>query len=140
MTWSTVLDAAGGVCLLLGAFMCLAGAVGLVRFPDTLSRLHAATKPQTLGLILVLMGLSLTLRTWAAVTTLVFVGATQFFTSPVTAQLVGRSAYRHRNVRTDLLIVDELSEALARDGDGDGDGDGDARPPASPDAPGPLQP
>lgn len=130
MSWSTVLDAAGGLCLLLGAFMCLAGAVGLVRFADTLSRLHAATKPQTLGLILVLMGLALTLRTWAAVTTLVFVGATQFFTSPVTAQLVGRSAYRHRNVRHDLLIVDELSEALAREGenaDDDDDGDDQAR-------------
>lgn len=114
MSWSTVLDAAGGVCLLFGAFMCLAGAVGLVRFPDTLSRLHAATKPQTLGLILVLIGLAFTLRTWAAVTTLVFVAATQFFTSPVTAQLVGRSAYRHANVREDLLIVDELSESLAR--------------------------
>ncbi len=119
MSWSVVLDLAGGVCLLLGAFMCLAGAVGLVRFPDTLSRLHAATKPQTLGLILVLIGLALTIRTWAAVTTLVFVAATQFFTAPVTAQLVGRSAYRHGNVRKDLLIVDELSDALARDDDTD---------------------
>ncbi|MGN6752113.1 MAG: monovalent cation/H(+) antiporter subunit G [Intrasporangium sp.] len=133
MSWSMLLDAAGGLCLLLGAFMCLAGAVGLVRFPDTLSLLHAATKPQTLGLILVLMGLALTLRTWAAVTTLVFVGATQFFTSPVTAQLVGRSAYRHRNVRTELLIVDELSEALARDGDdSDGAGNGSADDPQRP--------
>lgn len=127
MNWSTVLDFAGGVCLLLGAFMCLAGAVGLVRFRDTLSRLHAATKPQTLGLILVLMGLALTLRSWAAVTTLVFVATTQFFTSPVTAQLVGRSAYRHGNVREDLLIVDELSEALAR-----GDEDDDTGSPAGP--------
>jgi multicomponent Na+:H+ antiporter subunit G len=76
------------------------------------------------------MGLALTLRTWAAVTTLVFVGATQFFTSPVTAQLVGRSAYRHRSVRHDLLIVDELSEALAREGenaDDDDDEDDQAR-------------
>ncbi|MDN5795554.1 MAG: monovalent cation/H(+) antiporter subunit G [Intrasporangium sp.] len=123
MSWTAILDLAGGLCLLLGAFMCLAGAIGLVRFPDTLSRLHAATKPQTLGLILVLVGLALTIRTWAAVTTLVFVGATQFFTSPVTAQLVGRSAYRHGNVRGDLLIIDELSDALARR-----DEEGDASP------------
>ena len=51
MTWTVVLDVAGAVCLLLGSFLCLAGAIGLLRFPDTLSRLHAATKPQTLGLI-----------------------------------------------------------------------------------------
>ena len=69
-----------------------------LRFPDTLSRLHAATKPQTLGLILILAGLALTLRTWAAVTTLVLLAATQFFTSPVSAHLVGRAAYRNRRV------------------------------------------
>ena len=82
MTWTSLLDVAGAVSLLLGSFLCLAGAVGLIRFPDTLSRLHAATKPQTLGLILILTGLALTLRTWAAVTTLVLLAATQFFTSP----------------------------------------------------------
>ena len=58
MTWTTVLDVVGAVLLLLGALLCLAGAIGLMRFPDTLSRLHAATKPQTLGLILVLTGLA----------------------------------------------------------------------------------
>ena len=116
MSWSTVLDVAGGILLLLGAFMCLAGAVGLIRFPDTLSRLHAATKPQTFGLILVLTGLALTLRTWASLTTLLLLTATQFFTAPVSAHLVGRSAYRHGSVRSDLLVVDELSDALERSG------------------------
>jgi multicomponent Na+:H+ antiporter subunit G len=116
MTWSSVLDVAGAVCLLLGSFLCLAGAVGLIRFPDTLSRLHAATKPQTLGLILILTGLALTLRTWAAVTTLVLLAATQFFTSPVSAHLVGRAAYRNRCVDTGTLEVDELSDALDRSG------------------------
>ena len=72
------------------------GPSACIRFPDTLSRLHAATKPQTLGLILILTGLALTLRTWAAVTTLVLLAATQFFTSPVSAHLVGRAAYRNR--------------------------------------------
>ena len=116
MTWTSLLDVAGAVCLLLGSFLCLAGAVGLIRFPDTLSRLHAATKPQTLGLILILAGLALTLRTWAAVTTLVLLAATQFFTSPVSAHLVGRAAYRNRRVDTGTLEVDELSDALERSG------------------------
>jgi multicomponent Na+:H+ antiporter subunit G len=117
MTVTTVLDAAGAVCLLLGSFLCLAGAVGLLRFPDTLSRLHAATKPQTLGLILILAGLALTLRTWAAVTTLVLLAATQFFTSPVSAHMVGRAAYHNRRVDAGTLAVDELSDALDRSGE-----------------------
>jgi multicomponent Na+:H+ antiporter subunit G len=116
MTWTSLLDGVGAVCLLLGSFLCLAGAVGLNRFPDTLSRLHAATKPQTLGLILILAGLALTLRTWATVTTLVLLAATQFFTSPVSAHLVGRAAYRNGYVDTDTLEVDELSDALDRPG------------------------
>lgn len=114
MSWSSVLDIAGGVCLLLGAALCLAGAVGLVRFPDTLSRLHAVTKPQSLGLVLVLVGLALTLRSWAAATTLLIAAAAQFFTSPVSAHLVGRTAYRNGRVDRRNLDVDELSEALAR--------------------------
>ncbi len=114
MSWTTAFDVIGAVCLLLGALLCLAGAIGLLRFPDTLSRLHAATKPQTLGLILVLTGLAATLRTWSAVTTLVLLAATQFFTSPVTAHLVGRAAYRNGNVDESTLEVDELSDALER--------------------------
>ncbi|MEK8226242.1 monovalent cation/H+ antiporter complex subunit F [Oerskovia sp. M15] len=40
------------------------GGVGVVRFPDLLARMHAATKPQVLGLILVLIALALRLRSW----------------------------------------------------------------------------
>lgn len=116
MSWTGVLDVAGAVCLLAGAFLCLAGAIGILRFRDTLSRLHAATKPQTLGLIMLLLGLALTLRTWAAVTSLVLLTFTQFFTSPVSAHLVGRAAYRTGNVDKEGLVTDELSEALDRQG------------------------
>jgi multicomponent Na+:H+ antiporter subunit G len=40
-----------------GAFFFLAGTVGLLRFPDALTRLHALTKADNLGLGLVVMGL-----------------------------------------------------------------------------------
>jgi multicomponent Na+:H+ antiporter subunit G len=40
-----------------GAFFFLAGTVGLLRFPDTLTRLHALTKADNLGLGLVVIGL-----------------------------------------------------------------------------------
>jgi len=41
----------------LGAFFYLAGTIGLLRFPDTLSRLHALTKADNLGLALIVLGL-----------------------------------------------------------------------------------
>jgi multicomponent Na+:H+ antiporter subunit G len=45
------------VAISAGAFFFLAGTVGLLRFPDTLTRLHALTKADNLGLGLVVLGL-----------------------------------------------------------------------------------
>jgi multicomponent Na+:H+ antiporter subunit G len=44
-------------CVSAGAFFFLAGTVGLLRFPDTLTRLHALTKADNLGLGFVVLGL-----------------------------------------------------------------------------------
>ena len=45
-----------------GSTLALTAAIGVVRFPDTLTRMHAATKPQVLGLLLVLAGAAIRLR------------------------------------------------------------------------------
>jgi multicomponent Na+:H+ antiporter subunit G len=45
------------VAVSVGCFFFLAGTVGLLRFPDSLSRLHALTKADNLGLGLVVLGL-----------------------------------------------------------------------------------
>jgi len=52
-----VLDILTVVAVSAGAFFFLAGTVGLLRFPDSLSRLHALTKADNLGLGLVVLGL-----------------------------------------------------------------------------------
>jgi multicomponent Na+:H+ antiporter subunit G len=45
------------VCVGAGAILFLAGTLGLLRFPDTLSRLHALSKADNLGLGLIVLGL-----------------------------------------------------------------------------------
>jgi multicomponent Na+:H+ antiporter subunit G len=45
------------VAILSGAFFFLAGTIGLLRFPDTLTRLHALAKADNLGLGLIMLGL-----------------------------------------------------------------------------------
>ncbi|WP_291829231.1 monovalent cation/H(+) antiporter subunit G [Bosea sp. (in: a-proteobacteria)] len=45
------------VCVVAGAILFLAGTLGLLRFPDTLSRLHALSKADNLGLGLIVLGL-----------------------------------------------------------------------------------
>jgi multicomponent Na+:H+ antiporter subunit G len=52
-----VLDILTIVAVSGGAFFLMAGSVGLLRFPDSLSRLHALTKADNLGLGLVVLGL-----------------------------------------------------------------------------------
>lgn len=114
MTLDAVLDAAAAVCLIAGALLSLAAGIALLRFPDLLSRMHAATKPQALGLLLVLLGCALRLRTQVDITTLVLVGVFQLASAPVAAHMIGRAGYPHDRIRTDLLITDELSGHLDR--------------------------
>lgn len=116
MTPSDIGDLTGALLVLLGAFLCFAASVGLVRFPDVLSRMHAATKPQTLGLLLVVTGVAMSLRTWAALGTLVLIAGLQLATAPVAAHLVARTVYRSNQVRRDLLVTDELADDLAAAG------------------------
>ncbi len=112
MTENLFFDVAAVICLALGAFLGLAAGVGLVRFPDALSRLHAATKPQILGLIFVVAALALQNHSWATIVSLVPVVVFQMITAPVSAHMVGRAGYRTGNFRADLLVADELDEAI----------------------------
>lgn len=114
MTLDEVLDLIALVFVLCGAALSVAAGVGLVRFPDALSRLHAATKPQTLGLMFVLAAVALESRSWALLLTLAPVLVFQMLTAPISAHMVGRAGYRTGNLRRDVLIVDELEEAIAR--------------------------
>ena len=109
MTATAVADFLAGFCLIAGAVLSLAAGVGLLRFPDLLSRMHSATKPQVLGLLLILTGAALRLHNTIDVTTLVLVGLFQLATAPVSAHMVGRAVYRAGSVRRDLLVVDELA-------------------------------
>ena len=104
--------------LLTGATSCLLGSLGLVRLPDLPARLQAATKPQTLGLLLILLGTAVRLEPRYAAG-LVLVALFQLFTAPVIAQLLGRAAYRSPTYPRDTLVVDELGEQLDDRNDAD---------------------
>ncbi|PJI93744.1 monovalent cation/H(+) antiporter subunit G [Luteimicrobium subarcticum] len=108
-TLATVADVVAAALILSGAFLALAAGVGIVRFPDLLARMHAATKPQVLGLVLVLLGVALRVRVWAAVGMLLLVVVFQLLTAPVAAHMVGRSGLRTGKVPPGSLVVDDLT-------------------------------
>lgn len=118
----TLIDAVSAVFMIVGAVMSLAAAIGLLRFPDLMSRMHAATKPQVLGLFLLLAALGLQMRTWWVWPVLVVAWIFQLLTVPVSAHMVGRAGYRTKHLHRELLSSDELEAVVqkaaqsARDG------------------------
>ncbi|KUP97633.1 monovalent cation/H(+) antiporter subunit G [Thermobifida cellulosilytica] len=112
MTTVQVLDWISVVLLLLGALLSFAAGVGLVRFPDLLSRMHTAAKPQIMGLVLILAGLGLRLFPDTHMGMLVLVLLFQILTVPVASHIAGRVSYRTGRIRRDLIAVDELEEQI----------------------------
>lgn len=102
-TLDAILDLIALAAILLGAVLCVAASIGLLRFPDLLSRMHAATKPQVLGVLLVLLAVAATLRSVSVLTMVVLVGAFQLLTAPVASQMMSRAA-----VRTDQVDLGKV--------------------------------
>jgi multicomponent Na+:H+ antiporter subunit G len=117
----TVSDIVASVLVLGGSTLAFTAAIGVVRFPDTLSRMHAATKPQVLGLLFVLAGATIRLQGHADVGMLILTGLFTLITAPVIANRVGQLAYREQNFRGDLLTRDEMYEFVLK-GESEGNG------------------
>lgn len=98
----------GDLLLLVGSGWIALAAVGVIRFDDVYSRMHAATKSPTLGLILVSWGAAMHLGGFGAVK-LLLVGALVLLTAPVGAHLIGRAVHRSPgDVRIRIDTIDEL--------------------------------
>ena len=91
---SLVLDLSSLGAIGAGVFFFLAGTVGLLRFPDPLSRLHALTKADNLGLGLVVLGLLPRSESLLAALKLVAIWALVQLAGATAAQLVGRAVRR----------------------------------------------
>lgn len=104
----TAVDIITAILVLSGSALALTAAIGVVRFPDTLSRMHAASKPQVLGLLLVLAGAAVQLSGHPDVGMIILAGLFTIFTAPVVANRVGQLAYREQNVRENVVADDLL--------------------------------
>ena len=85
-----VVDALTFALILLGVGFFAAGSVGLIRFPDSPSRLHALTKADNLGLGLIALGLAFQVPDLESLLKLALVWALAIFSAGASAQLVGR--------------------------------------------------
>jgi multicomponent Na+:H+ antiporter subunit G len=90
-----LLDLVSVAAISAGVFFFLAGVVGLLRFPDALSRLHALTKADNLGLGLVVLGLLPRAESLLSALMLLAIWALVQLAGATTAQLIGRAARRN---------------------------------------------
>lgn len=66
-TWEVVRFPLGGAACLLGGILCIVGTIGVLRFPDFYTRVHAASITDTSGAGLVLLGMALMAPHWIIV-------------------------------------------------------------------------
>ncbi len=103
--------------IFIGTFVSFLSAIGLIRFPDVYSRAHALSKSSTIGVVVVLLGTLIffvsqegyfSIRLLLAI---FFV----FLTTPVSAHVIIRSAYRARVKMTKTTVEDALAEYFNRE-------------------------
>ena len=100
----------GEVIAVLGAILVLLSAIGVVRFPDALTRMHALTKASTVGVALVAIGAAFVLPTANDITSAIGAAVLQWLTLPIAGSLIARSAYLARGIPSRVDTVDELAE------------------------------
>lgn len=108
-----IADALGAVLLVGGAALVALGGLGLVRFPDVFTRMHAATKAATVGVIGTTGAAALEAGAPAGVFLLLLVIALLFLSGPLGMSLLARAAYRDPETPR-MAATQELDIALPR--------------------------
>ena len=93
---TTLLDLFSIAAISAGAFFFFAGTVGLLRFPDALTRMHALAKADNLGLGLVALGLIPRAESALSALKLIVIWALVLLSAASTTQLIGRALRRGR--------------------------------------------
>lgn len=90
--WDLIRTWTGGTLCILGAFIAIVGAIGVLRFPDFYSRNHAASMTDTLAAGLLLLGMMLLATGWIVVFKLALIGLFLLVTVPTGAHAIVHAA------------------------------------------------
>ncbi len=88
-----MIDILGQFLLLVGAILSALAAWGILDFPTPLARMHAATKPASLGLASMVLGAGLLTDSYGLTALGALVAVGLFLTTPISGHLLGRAAY-----------------------------------------------
>lgn len=93
-----------------GAFFAFVAALGVWRFPDFYSRMHAATKAGAFGAALLLLAAAIHLGSVRAIVTALLIIVFFYLTTPVAAQTLAQAAYRRGVALWSKTGRDQLAE------------------------------
>ena len=116
---TVLLNVASWICILLGSFFMIVGALGLVRLPDVFTRIHAASVIDTAGVGFLLVGLILQAGLGLVALKLLILFVLFLFTTPVVAHALAQAAI-HENILPVLTddhrdrLKAEMSEKVER--------------------------
>ncbi len=105
-----MIDYLTGVLMVTGSIFCLVAALGIVRLPDPLTRMHAATKAGTLGAGLLIIAEALFYRQLGISLRAATIVALLLLTAPVAAHLIARASYRSGVALSERTWIDELKD------------------------------
>jgi multicomponent Na+:H+ antiporter subunit G len=104
------MEIACGIFLLLGSIFSFISALGVLRFPDFLLRMHASTKAGTMGISLILIAIVIQNPSFLVVIKTILIILFIFITAPVGAQMIARAAYFIKTPLCKETVIDELKE------------------------------
>jgi multicomponent Na+:H+ antiporter subunit G len=91
---SFLLDVWSVLAVVAGGFFFFVGSLGLLRFPDAFTRLHALTKADNLGLGLVVLGLLPQMGSWFAGLKVLSIWLLVLLSASIVSQLIARAIKR----------------------------------------------
>lgn len=106
---SLVVDIVSGALMVTASVFVLLAALGLHRFDDVFSRIHAATKSVTFGVVLVAIGASFQMVEPTDVVKLLLAAVFQLISAPVGSHILARAAYHAGGELSPATTVDELA-------------------------------
>ncbi|MBT8434512.1 MAG: monovalent cation/H(+) antiporter subunit G [Gammaproteobacteria bacterium] len=100
-----IVNIGSALCLFLGSFLCFSGGVGIIRFPDFYTRMHAVGVTDTLGAGMILLGLMLQNPGGLVVLKLLLILVMTIVTGPVASHALAKAAFRN-----DLVPLSDKNE------------------------------
>lgn len=105
-----IITISSGFFLLVGSFLCFSGGIGLLRFPDFYTRMHAAGVTDTLGAGMILIGLMIISTDILVFSKLVLVLLLTLLIGPTTSHVLAKAAYHNGLMPKNLSNYDKNND------------------------------